>query len=146
MRFLTGGRKTTRQEVDEVFIPRIESFSNEEKGWGLWQARLADSSNEALGWILVRPMGFFTGNLQEHNLELGWRFARHSWGRGYATEAASAVIEALQAAGYSTFSAIALADNHGSVNVMKKLGMQYMRTERYTDAIFDDDVVVYTRA
>lgn len=146
MRFLTGGRKTTRQEVDEVFIPRIESFSNEEKGWGLWQARLADGSEEALGWILVRPMGFFTGNRQEHNLELGWRFTRSSWGKGYATEAARAVIEALQAAGYSTFSAIALADNHASVNVMKKLGMQYMRTERYTDAIFDDDVVVYTRS
>ncbi|OFI34429.1 GNAT family N-acetyltransferase [Alteromonas lipolytica] len=146
MRFLTGGRKTTRQEVDEVFIPRIESFSNEEKGWGLWQASLADNTGEALGWILVRPMGFFTGNVQEHNLELGWRFSRKSWGKGYATEAAKAVIAGLRAAGYTTFSAIALADNHASINIMKKLGMHYVRTERYTDAIFDDDVEVYSTA
>tara|TARA_Y100001934_G_scaffold166834_1_gene198383 strand:+ start:52 stop:198 length:147 start_codon:yes stop_codon:yes gene_type:complete len=37
-----------------------------------------------------------------------------------------------------------MADNHGSINIMQKLGMRYRRTERYTDAIFDDDVVVYS--
>ncbi|HCB16295.1 MAG TPA: N-acetyltransferase, partial [Alteromonas sp.] len=46
MRYLTGGRKTTRKEVDEVFIPRIESFNNEEKGWGLWQASLSTGTRE----------------------------------------------------------------------------------------------------
>ncbi|WP_296053144.1 GNAT family N-acetyltransferase [uncultured Alteromonas sp.] len=144
MRFLTGGRKTTRQEVDEVFIPRIESFNNEQKGWGLWQASLNNDCSEAIGWILVRPLGFFTGNPQPDNLELGWRFCRQSWGKGYATEAARAVVNALRQAGCRQFSAIALADNQGSINIMKKLGMQYQRTERYTDAIFDDDVVVYS--
>ena len=144
MRYLTGGRKTTRKEVDEVFIPRIESFNNEEKGWGLWQASLSTGTREAIGWILVRPLGFFTGNPQPDNLELGWRFRRQSWGKGYATEAAKAVLDSLRQAGCPQFSAIALEDNHGSINIMQKLGMQYQRTERYTDAIFDEDVVVYS--
>ena len=144
MRYLTGGRKTTRKEVDEVFIPRIESFNNEEKGWGLWQVSLSTGNRQAIGWILVRPLGFFTGNPQPDNLELGWRFRRQSWGKGYATEAAKAVLDSLKQAGCPQFSALALADNHGSINIMQKLGMQYQRTERYTDAIFDDDVVVYS--
>ena len=87
---------------------------------------------------------FFTGNPQPDNLELGWRFRRQSWGKGYATEAAKAVLDSLRQAGYPQFSAIALEDNHGSINIMQKLGMQYQRTERYTDAIFDEDVVVYS--
>ena len=145
MRYLNGGRMTTRQEVDEVFIPRIESFNNEAKGWGLWQARLINAESHAIGWILVRPMGFFTGDVQPDNMELGWRFHRSSWAKGLATEAAEAVIDALKGIGYQQFSAIALAENHASVAVMKKLGMKYSHTERYTDAIFDEDVVVYTR-
>ena len=57
-------------------------------------------------------------------MEIGWRLARESWGRGYATEAARAVLK-------HGFAVLALAEivsftattNAPSEAVMKRLGM-----------------------
>ena len=126
MRYLTGGRKTTRKEVDEVFIPRIESFNNEEKGWGLWQVSLSTGNRQAIGWILVRPLGFFTGNPQPDNLELGWRFRRQSWGKGYATEAAHAALKyGFELAHLPKIVSSTTPLNKRSVRVMEKIGMHH---------------------
>ncbi|MDC8831761.1 GNAT family N-acetyltransferase [Alteromonas gilva] len=142
MRYINGGKKTSRQEIDEVFMPRVMAFSNPQKGWGLWQVRV--NTRSPVGWILVRPMGFFSGNRDDSNLELGWRFSRAVWGQGIATEAAKAVMQALLANGITQFSAIALKSNTASINVMGKLGMSFSHSERYQDAVFDEQVEVYT--
>ncbi len=144
MRYLNGGFKTSREDIESVFLPRLAAYANPALGWGLWKV-LEKTSAEALGWILVRPFGFFTSHPQIDNIELGWRFKRSSWGKGYASEAAIAVRDGLAYTGISTFSAIAAPDNTASIGVMKKLGMTYSHTQFYEDSIYSEDVVVYTQ-
>lgn len=126
MRFLNDGQPTTREDIDQYFIPRVQGFSDPARGHGLWEVR-DRSNNEYLGWILVREYGIHTPYHEPDNLELGWRFKRHCWGKGIATEAARAIMDMLQQdPGIRAFCAIADRDNLGSIGVMKKLGMRYI--------------------
>jgi RimJ/RimL family protein N-acetyltransferase len=148
MRYINGGKKSSMDDINNIFIPRLNSYSNKQKGWGLWQVNVAET-NQYIGWILVRPMGFFTNapessNPELDNLELGWRFKQSSWGKGYATEAALAVKKGLVDNGYSgKFSAIADPDNVGSINIMKKIGMQFIKKTLHKDPLGDTEVVYY---
>ena len=66
------------------------------------------------------------------------------WGKGYATEAAQAVKNALiQETKPSYLTAIAEEDNLGSINVMKKLGMDYLKTDLHKDPLGDAELVYY---
>lgn len=145
MKFINGGKKTSRQDVDTVFIPRLLAFSNPSLGWGLWRV-INKQDDESIGWVLVRPFGFFTPKPQSENLELGWRFKRKYWGQGFAHEAATTVRDALRDMGVEQFSAIAVPENTRSIRIMEKLGMTYESTERYTDDVFDGDIVVYRQS
>jgi RimJ/RimL family protein N-acetyltransferase len=90
MHFLNGGKPNSIETINNVFIPRMEAYRDTKKGYGIW--RVTDKqSQEYLGWILVRPMDFFTDKPDFTNLELGWRFFKKTWGQGYATEAAIAI-------------------------------------------------------
>ena len=143
MRYINGGRLTTRQDVQDVFLPRMAKYSNPEKGWGLWQVGIS-KSEELIGWILERPMDYFNEQPQWDNWELGWRFMRKSWGHGYATEAASHIMKALaNSQAVNKFSAIAVPENHASINIMKKLGMSYLKTDLHKDPLGDMEVVYY---
>ena len=58
-------------------------------------------------------------------IEIGWRLAPEFWGQGYVTEAA----EAWLAYGFETLDldeivSFAVAENHRSIAVMKRLGMR----------------------
>lgn len=57
--------------------------------------------------------------------DLGYRFRRDCWGRGYATESATAVIaHGFEQLGLQIITATARLDNEASFRVMSKLGMQ----------------------
>ncbi len=145
MRYINGGKMTTRKDLEEKMIPRMEQYRNPEKGWGLWKVTVKESA-QFIGWILVRPMEFFSAEPELENLELGWRFKQDAWGKGYATEAAKAVMQALtDKGGISQLSAIAMPDNTGSINIMKKLGMTYVKTYVHKDPLGDLEAVYYSR-
>lgn len=146
MRYLNGGRKTTRDEINQIFLPRLAAYSKRNKGWGLWRVSEKSTGGADLGWILVRPMGYFSDDRDDENIELGWRFSRECWGQGVATEAARQLKQCLTEHGYRRFSAIALPGNLGSIAVMKKLGLTFSHQFRYKDDVFDEDVVVYTQS
>lgn len=143
MRYINGGKPTTPQAFEEIALPRLYAYRDAQKGWGMFGVFLKESE-AFLGWILVRPMDFFSDSPQWNNMELGWRFKQDTWGKGYATEAAKAVMLAVaQQTGVSTFCAIADKDNTGSTNVMKKLGMRYVDTRLHKDPLGDSEVVYY---
>ena len=135
MRFINGGKPTSMDDVDNLFLPRMGKYTRPEKGWGIWKAQLLDGG-EFLGWILVRPMYFFCDSqaTEESNLELGWRFHQSAWGKGYATEAARAIAAALRDQGRcESFAAIAEPENEASINIMKKLGMSFQKQAVHRD-------------
>jgi RimJ/RimL family protein N-acetyltransferase len=145
MRYLNGGVRTSMDDIVNRFIPRLQSFRNEEKGWGLWQVNTRED-NEYIGWILVRPMYFFNENRNDKDLELGWRFKQKAWGKGYASEAAAHIADAIAEANKpDAFSAIAAEDNLGSIAIMKKLGMSFVKKDLHIDPVWQAEVVYYTK-
>lgn len=58
--------------------------------------------------------------------EIAWRLDYEFWGKGYATEAANAVLEyGFDKQGLKEIVSFTVRDNTGSVQVMKKIGMTY---------------------
>lgn len=143
MKYINGGEKSSKEDIDNIFVPRFLAYSNPALGWGLWRVETL-KEKESIGWILVRPFGFFTQTPESDNMELGWRFKQRYWGQGYATEAALTVKQSLYDIGVEKFSAIANPENHASINIMKKLGMTYSHELEYKDKVFHETVVVYT--
>jgi RimJ/RimL family protein N-acetyltransferase len=66
----------------------------------------------------------------EHGVELGYWFGRAHWGRGYATEAARAVLRLAQILGHRRIFASHFTDNPASGRVLRKLGFCPTGTER----------------
>jgi RimJ/RimL family protein N-acetyltransferase len=143
MKYITHGEISSREKIHTVFLPRMAQYHNPDKGWGLWGV-FSQHDGDFLGWILVRPMGFFSQQPTDtNNLELGWRFKRCYWGAGFATEAATAVLETLRSErSASQFSAIAMPENEGSINIMKKLGMHFV-DQRVIDDVLGPITAVY---
>lgn len=108
----------TRAESDAA-VDRM-SAQIDEHGWGLFAV---ERDGEFLGFTgLAVPA--FEASFQPA-VEIGWRFARSAWGRGYATEAARAAVahafDVLELDGLVSFTA---EQNLRSRAVMERLGME----------------------
>jgi len=74
--------------------------------------------------------------------ELGWMFASHAHGQGYATEAVRAAIRwGERALPGRTFAAIIGPDNHASIRVAEKAGFALAERAAY----MGDDILIYRR-
>ncbi|PKH26741.1 GNAT family N-acetyltransferase [Enterobacterales bacterium CwR94] len=109
---------TTAQSEEMVGIIRERFAQNQ---WGLWVVVEKDQ-DQFLGFTGLNPAPL---NLPfSPAVEIGWRLTKAAWGKGYATEAARAVLDA-------AFSLYHLTDvvaftaqiNQPSERVMQKLGM-----------------------
>lgn len=60
MRYITGGRTSTMEDITQLMLPRLNAYRNADKGWGLWGVftKLEKQRDSFLGWILIRPMHF----------------------------------------------------------------------------------------
>ena len=93
-----------------------------EHGYGRWSVILR-ATGEFIGWC-----GLAFNEAKQ--VDLGFRFARKHWGKGYATESARAVLA------YG-FGELALAEvigraaraNTASIRVLEKLGMAYWKDD-----------------
>jgi len=143
MHFINGGKPNSMDTIKEVFLPRMKAYTDETKGWGIWQ--VSDKiTQEYVGWVLVRPMGFFSDEPKLNDLELGWRFFQKSWGKGYASEAAITIKNSIASQHNVDYvSALAVEDNHGSIGVMKNVGMAFIRKYVHKDPIGDFIAVHY---
>lgn len=82
-------------------------------------------------------------------VDIGWRLKKAAWGKGYATEAAKACLDAgFQTFGIKEILSFATDTNVASENVMKKCGMKYVGNVQHP-AILNDSrfkhCVVYTQ-
>lgn len=104
-------------------------------GLGYWSIRERSDPERFIGWVLLIP-DHGTGP----DVEIGWRLVRSAWGRGIAIEAARAVVaHAFETVRLPRVIADIAAENHPSLRVAEKLGMQWVgydssdgrRYERY---------------
>ncbi|MFT5451222.1 MAG: RimJ/RimL family protein N-acetyltransferase [Enterobacterales bacterium] len=143
MRYVNGGQITTREYLNDVLLPRMDSYRNEVEGWGLWKVIITETK-QFIGWVLIRPMNFFSDEPEFENVEMGWRFKKDSWGNGYATEAAQSIKTAIRDLGRAKkISAIAFEANKPSINIMLKLGLNYIKTDIHKDPLGNHEVVFY---
>jgi RimJ/RimL family protein N-acetyltransferase len=119
MRYITYGDPTPRATYLEVILPRWLAFYERTPGLGYWAAE--DREGDAfVGWFHLRPDRFDAGEQ-----ELGYRLARRAWGRGLATEGATAVIDhGFSRVGAAKITARTLAANDRSQRVMRKCGLE----------------------
>ncbi|QAU25326.1 N-acetyltransferase [Dyella sp. M7H15-1] len=112
----------------DAFADRI-SEHQEKHGFSLWAVELRSTSTFIgfTGLAVPRWELPFTPCV-----EIGWRLARHSWGQGYATEAAKAALafgfDELVLEEVVSFTA---EINNRSRRVMERLGMQHCESEDF---------------
>ena len=109
---------------------------------GIWLITLAETGAR-LGNILLKPIALTVGVSPPAPVEIGWHLHPDAYGRGYATEAAEAVLD--DAAGRGLHDVIAVTDprNAPSQRVCRRLGF----TERgFTRDYYDSDYLVFERS
>ena len=105
----------------DAFIERIER-AFDRYGFGLWVLHAVET-DQFLGFTGLYPMpeGELPGS---GGIEVGWRLARHAWGHGYATEAATVALRvAFEEAGLAEVWSMTAVLNERSQAVMRRLGM-----------------------
>ena len=118
---------TLDRAASDAMVERIEAH-HDLHGFGLW---CVDVPGEGcIGFVGLAVPNFEAPFLPA--AEVGWRLARHTWGRGYATEGAVAVLDA-------TFGVIGLDEvisftvpaNERSRAVMERLGLTHDPAEDF---------------
>lgn len=101
----------------------------QQRGWGPW-AVIENASGNLIGYCGLFDIADVNGRPE---IEIGYRLARQSWGRGYATEAVLAVRDfAFLSLGLQRLIAMIDPDNTASIRVAEKAGMNYEQ-----DVIFE---------
>jgi RimJ/RimL family protein N-acetyltransferase len=112
-------RQLTRPESDALADRMREQFRETGFGWWAVEAPGVAGFIGAVGLSVPAYSAAFTPCV-----EIGWRLARAHWGRGYAHEAARAVLAfGFEQAGLNEIVAITVPDNHRSRALMARLGM-----------------------
>lgn len=122
MRFISKGRPTPRERIEQDHLPRMMSYYRRWPPLGFWAAHL-HSTDEFIGWFHLRP-----DKIEPNEMELGYRLKRSVWGRGLATEGSRWLLDhAFSDWGYDRVCARTLAVNMGSRRVMEKCGLRFER-------------------
>ncbi len=117
MRYFPG---TLSRFQSDTWIDYVSDEIDRE-GWGLWAVQHIHTSAfvGALGLHRVEFDTDFTPAI-----EIGWRLARRYWGHGFATEAATGVLEvAFDRLGLDEVVSFTVPHNEASRRVMEKIGM-----------------------
>ncbi len=125
MRYLTGGEPSLPPDVvREQVIPNVlATYERWDGRFGLFAGYEKDSGT-FIGWFQLRAER--EGPLDE--VELGYRLRRDAWGKGYATEAARAMLDkGFSELGLRVVWAETMAVNVASQKVMEKVGMSVVK-------------------
>lgn len=131
------GNRAFGSEDEAVAVVVSLMRQHEERGLGRFVVCLRDSG-ERIGWCGLK------WHEEEQAADLGFRFFRAHWGRGYATEAARACLVWGDGLGLPRIFAEAMPANAASVAVLHKLGFReagapdpegFVRFERDPEAV-----------
>jgi ribosomal-protein-alanine N-acetyltransferase len=117
MRYITGGKPWSDDQIRTFVARQMDLYRA--RGFCRW--KLLDKTDEAL--IGFCGVGFWRDGLDP---EIGWWLARRCWGRGLATEAASAALrDAFERVRLDRIVSVAMPENRASTRIMEKLGLQF---------------------
>lgn len=120
-RYLGNRPIKTKQEAEDAIRFIRDQYKN--NGTGRW-AVIEKATNTFIGWSGIKfltPQEAMNGYQEVY--ELGYRFRKEYWGKGYATEAAQAWVSyAFNVLKVDTFYAAADIENEGSISVLEKVG------------------------
>jgi RimJ/RimL family protein N-acetyltransferase len=136
MRYL-GGAALTRAQSDSILLGADRSFAKSAYG-KIAVERIADGA-------FLGTCGLSVESWYPQDLEIGWRFARRHWGRGYASEAAAAWLDyAFSVLRVSRVISISDAPNVKRISVMKKIGLRFDHSARLSDNGESFEAAVYS--
>jgi RimJ/RimL family protein N-acetyltransferase len=132
MRFIPGAVKTSVEETRERLTRTRERAPD---GWGFWALARREAGR------LVGGVGLFPLAWEGPEIELAYHIVPSSWQRGYASEAARALLDAAwRETELDQIVAVTLPGNAGSIRVLEKLGLRDEGPARYRGL----DVVRYS--
>ena len=128
---VTAGATWFQPDLDSCRAYLARRIANEaELGFSLWGVERLEEGD------LIGLAGYFP---HEDELELGYALRADCWGRGYATEAALAVLDASRPLGRSVYATIR-STNARSLSVAEKIGLaptgETIVDERGTKLVF----------
>lgn len=119
------------KSIDEVTkVIEMLKKQYQENGIARW-AVVDKSTNECVGWSGLK---YFNQTLNNHNnfYELGYRFKKKHWGKGFATESSTAILDyGFKNLNTDTIYAITDPKNENSKKVLTKLGFDFKETFDY---------------
>lgn len=134
LKYLSGPLTQVETEAKmQLFNQQIDK-----QGFGWFACELAEDKQ------LIGCVGLSIPNFEAQFMpcvEIGWRLALGSWGKGYATEAAKACLDfGFNEKGLEEIVAFTVRENIKSRKVMERLGMQYdaQGDFQHTDLAKDD--------
>jgi len=114
------------------------------QSWGFGPYAVVTKQNQSV--IGYCGLFFFPDINGQQEVEIGYRLRRSVWGQGYATEAASAVLDyAFDTLGIKRLIAIIDPSNAASIRVAEKLGMHYENEVMLEGYTHPDQVYMITR-
>lgn len=130
MHYMGDGQPLTR-EVTETWI-NVSLTNYAERGWGCFAVTPRESDR------LIGFCGFARPPERPGIVELIYAFRPEHWGKGYATEAAGAMLEfGFRECGLTRIEATVDPPNLASKRVLEKIGMTHERTGREGDIEVD---------
>lgn len=125
----TGDEAFESIESAKQFLENYDHYIK--YGFGRW-AVIDKTSNEFLGWCGLK----YTPKLDEY--DIGFRFFKKHWNKGYATESAKACIDlGFNKFGMKVIVGRAMKENIASIKVLQKIGLTY-----FEDRISDGETEV----
>lgn len=100
-------------------VQRWASIPTVDDRYGCWAIEPTGHPGPPAGTVLLKPLPNGVGEV-----EVGWHLHPDSWGHGYATEAAEAVIDRAFQAGVPEVYAVVRPGNEPSLAVCRRLGMR----------------------
>jgi RimJ/RimL family protein N-acetyltransferase len=136
MRYLDH-RTKSREQIEAEVLPRFLAYHRRYRDFGFWAAQ-ARGDGSFIGWFGLRPVTPTGAAMVEWPdappgdtgvASLGYRLRADTWGRGYATEGARALVRrAFTVLGVRQIVATTMAVNTASRRVLEKTGLTYVRT------------------
>lgn len=110
-------KENAEQILREIILPQYQL------GLGRW-AVLLKYTEEFIGWCGLKYIK------EKDEIDLGYRFMKKYWGKGYATEAALTTLSyAFAHLNLEKITAKAHIENLASLKVIEKCGMKFMKEE-----------------